>query len=569
MLLTILALFLLLTGGCQPQAQKPPTESTWHFEEVTSRSGIDHPQLCGVEPPGGIVDVKSTGIALLDLDGDQLLDIVLTSGSSAEKYLAGEPGFSSRVWKNLGQMRFEDVTDRSGLPEIPWACGVAAADVDDDGDDDLLVTAIGEDRIFLNTDGVLVEVENSGLGKLSPGDTPPWSTSAAFGDLDGDGDLDLYICRYLDYDFADPPVDGDRWSCLWKNHVVICGPRGLPPRSDSVYENIGEGRFREVTAKWGFDSVEAGYGLAVIIADLLGDSRPEIFVANDSSPNFLFVHDGEGQWRDDGFLSGLSVDEDGQEQAGMGIDCRDLDGDGSLDLVVSNFEEESSNLYLGNRRNTFTDESQPRGIASASRPALSWGVGVRDFNNDGLADIFFTNGHVYPQADSVSTSPGYHQRDQLFVAEGPVDKLRFREQGEALGLTEKHAGRAAAFGDLDGDGDIDVVSSSLNGLPLLWQNHAPPDRGWLLIELHQPRANQQGLGSVVTIEGSSWQQRSPLLRQHSFQASSSHALHFGTGDDRGPFQVTVRWPDGEGEAFTLEGIGRHRLQRGSGKEVPG
>ncbi|HIA26754.1 MAG TPA: hypothetical protein EYN79_01310 [Planctomycetes bacterium] len=564
----VLALFLVLACGCDMKAPLASPETKWHFVEIAAAGGIDQPQLCGVDPPEGIIDVKSTGAALFDLDGDDLLDIFLTSGSTTARFKDGKPGFTSRVWRNLGGMRFEEVTEASGIPPISWASGAAAADIDGDGDDDLLITTIGRDRLFLNQDGRLLEVEDSGIDDSSSSTIPGWSTSAAFGDLDGDGDLDLYICRYLEYDFDDPPVDGERWSCLWKNHVVICGPRGLPARNDGVYENIGNGRFREVTSEWGFDSVEAGYGLAVVIVDLIGDFRPEVFVANDSSPNFLFVRDDEGRWHDEGFLSGLSVDEDGQEQAGMGIGCGDLDGDGTLDLVVSNFEEESSNLYLNSGRGTFTDECQRRGIAAASRPALSWGVGVRDFDHDGLADIFFANGHVYPQADEVPTSPGYRQRDQIFVAENNSGKLRYRERGEELGLLVKHSGRAAAFADLDGDGDIDIISSSLNGKPHLWQNHTSPTRSWLLLELVQEGSNRQGIGAIVTIEGASTRQRAALLRQHSFQASSSPRLHFGCGDDRGPFKATVIWPDGSGEVFDLATAGNHRLERGKGEAVP-
>ncbi|MGE4633266.1 MAG: CRTAC1 family protein [Planctomycetota bacterium] len=517
-------------------------------------------QRSGEVPPRGIVDVKSTGVALLDVDGDAQQEILLTSGSTADRFQSGLPGFEPLLLKHQGNLQYEVIPGAAGIPTLRWCSGVAAADLDGDGDDDLLLTGIGNSVLLENRQGQFHPVEDSGI------ETPGWNTSAAFGDLDLDGDLDLYICRYLDYDFDSPPIHGDDWSCLWENQIVLCGPRGLPPLENLVFENLDGLHFRDVTSEWGFADSDAGYSLAVTIIDLHGDPHPEIFVANDSSPNHLWTRNAPNQWRENGLLSGVGVDEDGQQQAGMGVGIGDLDGDRTLDLVVTNFERESLNLYLNNADGTFRDEASRRGLATGSRPMLSWGVGVQDLDLDGMLDIFVANGHVYPQADQVASSPGYLQTDQYWLAKKSNGKIRFEPKIGRGAPDIRHAGRCAVLSDLDKDGDIDILTSSLNGSPLLYRNTPGSKTASLQLRLQQPGLNREAIGAVVTIDQDGCNTTLPVLRQSSFQSSMEAVLIIGTSNiaEGNPVEVEVRWPDGNLEKFPVERSGSFTLIRDQG-----
>ncbi|MDE0960398.1 MAG: VCBS repeat-containing protein [Planctomycetota bacterium] len=531
--------------------------------EPTSMEGFSSViQRCGVIPPQGIVDVKSTGLALLDIDSDGRTEILLTSGSTSARFQMQKAGFPS-FWFRQAEghdFKVEPIADISQFPPMKWSCGVAAADLDGDGDDDLLLTGIGELQLLENIDGRWNPVTDSGLSAEG------WCTSAAFGDLDLDGDLDLYVCRYLDYDFESPPRHGAEWSCLWENRPVLCGPRGLPALPDLVFENLGGLKFQEVTQQWGFTPDSTGYGLAVTIIDLYGDPHPEIFVANDSCPNHLWSYSQSRRWSEDGLLSGIAVDEDGQEQAGMGIGVGDLDADGKLDLVVTNFERESLNLYINQGDGTFRDEAATRGLAAASRPMLSWGVAVADLDLDGLADLFVANGHVYPEADQVPSSAGYQQSDQYWLARRSGDRVRFEEQIDESLRQQKHLGRCAALCDLDRDGDLDVLSTSLNGAPHLLINHASETASSIRVRLQQDGLNRQGIGASVGLRNEGRWIPYPVLRQSSFQTSSEAEVILATDwiAGSGLLQLEVRWPDGKRESFSVGRKGLFTLHRGSG-----
>lgn len=556
---------LLAIPGCISKTPDSETTQTAELQPVNLELFRYIQQRSGEVPPVGIIDVKSTGIALIDIDSEGQPEILLTSGSTTQRYLDNLYGFPPVLLKHDGNLDYQVVPGAAGLDrplqtDIPWVTGVAAADLDADGDDDLLLTGIGISMLFENRNGHFYPLKDSGI------DTSGWCTSAAFGDLDLDGDLDLYVCRYLDYDFESPPVHGEEWSCLWENQEVLCGPKGLPALHDLVFENMGGLNFREVTNEWGYQSSEPGYGLAVVIIDLLGDPHPEIFVANDSTPNHLWSRQENSSWQEEGLLSGLGVDQDGQEQAGMGIAVGDIDGNDTLDLVVTNFEKESLNLYLNNGDGTFQDAASSYGLTSASRPMLSWGVGVQDLNLDGMLDIFVANGHVYPQADLVASSPGYLQKDQFWLATKSAGKIRFLQPDGGNSTFSKHAGRCAVFSDLDLDGDIDVLTSSLNGSPFLYKNKTPSESTSVQIRLRQPGLNREAIGAIVTVEGGGHRSTMPVIRQSSFQSSLEAKLTFGTSKvpEGSNVKVEVRWPDGKSEVFTIAKDGRVELTRDHG-----
>ncbi|MGE3165910.1 MAG: CRTAC1 family protein [Planctomycetota bacterium] len=539
----------------------PEAPAPWHFEDVAERAGLTQAQRSGGPEQRYIVDVKAIGAALFDLDHDGLLDVFLTSGSTVERHRTGEPGFGCHLYRNLGGLRFEPVALE--VPAFGWASGVAAADIDGDGWDDLLITGYGQIRLLRNREGRLEDVTaRSGI------DGTGWSTSAAFADLDGDDDLDVYIARYLQFDFASPPRHGlPGWSCLYRGVAIPCGPRGFPATPDGVYFNRGDGTFEPAGEKWGLGSPAPQFGLGVLIADLVGDHRPDIFVANDASPNFLFENHGD-RFEEIAFVAGVAYNENGEEQACMGVDAADLDGNGHLDLVVTNFEQESNNVFLNDGHGAFFDRPEHVGFGSVSREALSWGVGLRDFDGDGVVDVFVANGHVYREADGDSKSPGYAQRDHLFVGRREGEAVRFDERGSELGIRAKTVSRAAAFGDLDNDGDVDILVAHLNAPPSLYENHSPPQFRRVAITLEQPGANRQALGARLVISVGDWRGLYEVRRQSSFQSSSDPRIHVGLGTRTIAGTIGVRWPNGAEETFALPtGVADLRLVRGMGTRV--
>ncbi|MEM7166675.1 MAG: CRTAC1 family protein [Planctomycetota bacterium] len=561
----VAAAILAVTAG---PALAQSKAAAWHFEpRQGAATGIAFAQRSGTPEQRYIVDVKSTGVALLDFDRDGLLDLFFTAGSTVDRHRNGEPGFGCRLFRNTGDLRFVDVTAAAGIPALGWASAVAAADWDGDGWDDLLVTCVGTDRLLRNDEG---RFDGNAPALSGSG----WSAGAAFADLDLDGDLDIYITGYLQFDFTNPPVHGaPGWSCTYRGVPIACGPRGFPPQADRVFRQDG-GEFTDVSSSWGFASTPPQFGLGVLIADLHGDPRPEVFVANDASPNFLFTNsntpDDRGpSWQDNGFLAGVAYNEDGEEQAGMGVDAADVDNDGDLDVFVTNFEEEKNNLYVNQGNGTFVDRTDHYGLGAAGRPYLSWGTAFRDFDNDGYLDLFVANGHVYPEADADAKSPGYAQRDHLFVGTPREAGFRFVERGSELGMTPKGVGRGAAFGDLDNDGDVDIVVCNLNAQPLLYVNHAPTSHRSLQLTLEQPGANRQAIGARVTVRCGDLQRTLEVRRNDSFQASSAARLHVGLGTTQVAGTVEVRWPGGDTEHFTTPaGGGAVTLVRGSGSREP-
>ncbi len=540
-LLAALSVFVCI----EPPPVKCAEAMPLRFTPVPESAGIDLVMTSGGMPSREILEVNGGGIALFDYDNDGDLDVFLANGATL-----GDPerGPGSRLYANRGDGTFEDVTNRVGLRLRRWAMGAAVGDYDGDGWDDLYVTCYGPDVLLRN------EAEGGGGRRFRDVSREvgvadeAWSTSAAFADLDLDGDLDLYVVNYLELDPAHPP---SRAGKEFKGVPVMAGPRGLEAQADVLYENLGNGRFRDVTRAAGC-RVDTGldYGLSVRIFDFDRDGRPDIFVGNDSTANQLFRNRGGLSFEEVAVVAGIAANGMGVTQATMGVGQVDADGNGALDLFLTVFSDDTNTLQLNLGNGLFDDRSAQYGLAAVSRPYLGWGCGFYDFDLDGDEDLFIANGHVYPEMDGPQIGSSWAQRPLLFERRG----ARFEAASCAGGwCDERFHGRATAFGDLDGDRDVDVLMTTLNGPVLALRNDVPAGRS-LVVRLAGPPGDLAAIGSLVEVETPAGTQRRWLTGGGSFQSVDAPDAYFGLGEGAKSGRVTlrVRWPDGTVRRF--EGV---------------
>ena len=517
-----------------------------------------------------ILELTGSGVGLIDYDKDGDLDLYVVMGR-----VPGDPAdpTSDRLLRNnfigsigpdgKGDSTFTDVTDAAGLHESGYGMGVAVGDFDHDGFDDLFVTHWGADRLLRNRGDGTFEDVTAAVGMASTDGAAHWSTSAAFGDADGDGDLDLYVCRYYTHDAARPPNDGK--PCPFLDLSVPCGPQWLPAERDLFWRNDG-GHFTECSKAVGMQAVRPSYGLGCTWFDVDGDGKLDLFVGNDSLPNFVFRNVGSVgaagslRFEEVGAASGLSANQDGKEQACMGVDVGDFDGDGRDDLFVTNFSADYNTLYRNDGGGFFTDATKDAQIADASWWTLGWATRFFDADCDGDLDLYVANGHIYPTIDGRS-SMTYAEQDHLWQNQGGRFDLISKEAGPGLALVEPS--RGAAFGDLDGDGWIDVVVIERNRpLAIL---RAVPQAGVhrLLVEL-VPGPDQRPVDhAMVTVRAGGKTQVRRMNRGGSFCSSSDPRVHFGLGASTRIDELIVRWPDGAEQRFhDLAADQRVRVRRG-------
>jgi enediyne biosynthesis protein E4 len=504
--------------------------------DVSATSGLDLVNVSGGPAKDYIVDANGNGAALFDYDNDGDLDALLVNGSTRERLARGGDPMVA-LYRNDGSGRFADVTATSGFTRTGWGMGACAADVDNDGFTDVYVTAFGPDVLWRNSgSGSFADVtQRAGLGDAR------WSTSCAFNDYDHDGFVDLYVANYVKFDGTAIPSRAATGSCRFMATDVFCGPNRLPGESDVLYRNNGNGTFSDVTARAGITD-PGHYGFGVVFADLTSDGWPDIYVANDSVPNLFFRNTGKGGFVEDGLLAGVAVSGDGRAQAGMGVDAGDYNGDGLPDLVVTNFSHDYNTLYENGPPGVFTDRSYAAGIAVTAGPYLGWGVKLVDLDNDGRLDLFIANGHVYPDVDGRGLGTAYRQRKQVFLNEG----RRFREATAAIGggLLLERSSRGAAFGDVDNDGDVDVLVVNMNERPTLLRNDTPRTNHWLTLRLVGGPSNRDGLGARVTVEAGGRKQVLEARSDGSYLSHSDTRVHVGLGATARASRVEIRWPSG-------------------------
>ena len=512
------------------------------LSDVAAQAGLTAPVIYGgVDRNAYIIEAIGCGVAFLDYDNDGWLDIFLLSGTRWE---GAPPGATNRLYRNNRDGTFTDVTERAGLKHTGWHSGVTVADYNDDGFEDIFITGWPRNLLYRNNgDGTFTDVtREAGLW----GDGDRWATGCSFVDYDRDGRLDLFVSRYLKFDPAAIPPAGKDLNCNFKGVPINCGPRGLPLDAHSLYHNNGDGTFTEVSRGAGILAPQPGYGLTVAAADFNDDGWPDIYVACDSTSSLLYVNNRNGTFTESGLPLGVALNEDGQEQAGMGLGVGDFNLDGRLDLLKTHFTEDTPALYANEGSRGFSDVTIPSGLGVETR-YVSWGAGIVDLDNDGSPDLFWVTGIVYPEVEK--KLPGFPHRTPRVLFRN-LGNGHFEELMDAAGpgVSAAHCSRGCAFGDFDNDGDVDIVIVNLNEPPTLLRNDVTGNNRWIKFKLKGVRSNRSAIGARVVVSYGGRKQAQEVLSQSGFLSVSDKRLHFGLGQVE-KIDVEVRWPTGARQQF--------------------
>jgi hypothetical protein len=532
-------------GGRVVTAQKKPLESgrpfDAYFTDVAASAGLVAPVIYGgVDHKEYIIESNGCGCALFDYDNDGWLDIFLLSGTR----LRGAPnGASNRLYKNNRNGTFTDVTRQAGLEAVGWGNAVCIADYNNDGYEDLFCTYYGQNRLYRNLgNGTFKDVtKEAGLEASEV----RWGAGCSFLDYNRDGYLDLFVSNYVQFDFDHVPRPGSNVNCNWKGLPVTCGPRGLPFGRHSLYRNNGDGTFTDVSIESGIGKPWPSYGMTVVAADFNEDGWPDVYVACDSTPSLLFINQHDGTFKEEGVERGVALSNEGQEQAGMGVGVGDYNLDGHLDIFKTHFSEDTEVLYKNDGSGNFDDETLQAKLGVEVR-FTSWGTGIVDLDNDGLPDIFFVTGGVYPEVEK--KLPQYPDR---------CPRILFRNLGNGSfeeipnagpGVTTPHSSRGCAFGDFDNDGDLDILILNMNEPPSLLRNDLKGTHHWLKIKLVGTKSNRSAIGARVLVRYSGKVQAQEVLSQSSFYSCNDSRLHFGLGQAT-TADLVIYWPSGITEKY--------------------
>ena len=528
------------------------------FQDVARQAGLTgwH-HKAGTPEKRLILEEKGPGVCLLDYDNDGWLDIYLVNGSTYDALEGKAAPPHAALFHNNHDGTFTDVTEKAGVANDRWGYGCAVGDYDNDGWPDLFVSNFGKNRLYHNNrDGTFTDMgEKAGVALGT------WSTGATFGDYDGDGRLDLFVAGYAQIDLSNPPVSGSKavgyTFCQYRAVPVLCGPRGLKGEHDHLFHNNGDGTFTDVSKKLGVDDSPGYYGLGALFVDVNGDGKPDLLVANDSTPNYLYMNKGDGTFEDVSYSSGYALNESGREVSNMGIAAGDYQNNGNLSIVNTTFADDYNVLFQNDGTGSFTDMSYQAGIAEASMPFVSFADGFLDYDNDGWKDLFIVNGHVYPQVDQhPDWGMSYAQRPLLFRNQGN-GKFDLVPAVEGTGLAVVGVGRGAAFGDIFNDGKIDVIINNMDGVPALLRNVNPDHHQWVELRLiGGPKSPRDAVGATVYLTANGMRQRGDVLSGGSYLSSNDMRVHFGLGDATDAGTAEIHWPSGAKEIVKLPAVGR-------------
>ena len=515
------------------------------FRDIAAAAGLTASNIYGgVTTKKYILEMTGNGAAIFDFDNDGKPDIFLVNGTRLETPAAGRKA-TSRLYHNEGNGTFLDVTEKSGMTQTGWGQGVCAGDFDNDGLTDLLVTYFGHNVLYRNLGGGRFEdvTEKSGL----PVTGQRWGTGCAFLDYDRDGYLDLFVANYLDFDLERAALPGANPFCSWKGLRVFCGPRGFPGGHNLLYHSERGRSFTDVTQKAGVAFSDLHYNLGVVSSDFDDDGWPDIYVACDSSPSLLYRNNKDGTFTDIAVGRGAAYGPDGQEQGSMGVAAGDYDNDGRIDIVKTNFMDETSTLYHNEGDAYFDDQTYSGGLGVNTR-FVGWGVSFLDIDQDGWKDIFMANGHIYPELEGAKTGEEFRQRKILYwnLRNGAFRDIT-GEGGAAM--SEPRVSRGLATGDLDGDGAPEILIVNMNQPPSLLKNVGPKGNA-ILVEAVGTKSNRSAIGARVLVTAGGLRQTEEVRSGGSYASQSDFRLHFGLGSAAKADQIEIRWPSGAVEKLS-------------------
>lgn len=550
------------------------------FQNVAEAAGLTHwHHTAGTPEKKLILEAKGPGVCLFDFDNDGWLDIYFVNGSTYDALAGKALPPHAALFHNNHDGTFTEVTSKAGVANDRWGYGCAVGDFNNDGWPDLYVSNYGKNRLYRNNhDGTFTDVaEKAGVT------VGTWSTGATFGDYDGDGHLDLFVAGYAQIDLANPPYSGSKavsfTNCVYRGVPVMCGPRGLRGEHDHLFHNNGDGTFTDVSKKLGVDDPNGYYGLGALFADVNGDGKPDLLVADDSSPNYLYINKGDGTFQNESYEDGFALNGNGREAANMGIAAGDYENNGHLSIVTTTFADDYNILFQNDGTGYFTDVSYQAKLAESSIPFVSFADGFLDFDNDGWKDLMILNGHVYPEVDQhPEWGASYAQRPLLYrnLHDGTFSLV---PAVEGSGLAVVMVGRGAAFGDIFNDGKMDVVINTMDGVPVLLRNVNPDCHHWVELKLTGgAKSPRDAVGATVYLQANGMRQRGDVLSGGSYLSSNDLRVHFGLGDAAAAGTAEIHWPSGRIETVKLpsmnqifsvtEGHGITDVLNGAGKPCP-
>jgi len=532
---------ILLTPVLAAQTKVSSSVPPMSFQDVAQQAGLTVPHISSSDKQY-IVESMSGGVGLIDCDNDGKLDIIVANGSTIDRFRkGGDPMIT--LYHQDANFKFTDITASAGLTRKGWGMGVAVADYDNDGLPDIYVTGYGGNALYHNLGGCKFEDVTDKAGVGAGG----FSTGAAWADYDRDGFVDLFVSRYVHVDINNLPTFGsNEKTCHFKGIAVQCGPWGMVGETDLLFHSRGDGTFEEVSKKAGVDDKNRYYGLGAIWGDYDNDGWPDLYVANDTGPNYLYRNKHDGTFEDISMLSGAALSGDGLAQGSMGVDWGDYVNEGWLSMFVTTFVEQPDTLFHNGGKAGFSDVSLQAGLAKPTYPWVGWGTGFVDLDNDGWPDIFVANGHVYPQMDQVPGGTPYREPLQLFRNKHDGT---FEDVSAALAALPNASRRGAAFGDLKNDGNVDVVISNTDGPPTLLLNLTRNANHRVLFNLIGTKSNRSAIGTRVTITAGSLTQFNEVRAGGSYLSQNDPRLHFGLGSESKMDKVEIRWPSGAVETL--------------------